>query len=131
MGRTKPGKPRRPRPEPSEAPYLAFGLDGPTLALAWGTNADQVLADHTDKLVLVCPSKDEAQALLRDLATGKPWGSERAICPTEASVWRGSRSDHPTALLACIRYPGAETDASEDIIRYRSLMRAAGQPSVI
>lgn len=129
MGRKKPNKPRRSRVEPT--PYIMYGQDGVNLALAWNANADQALAEHMDKLVIVCPNQREAQALAADLTTGKPWENGRPLGVTNAALWRGSRSDHPGALLVCVRYADEETTESEDIPRYRALMRAAGLPAIV
>lgn len=59
MGRIKAGKPRRPRPESrTEPPYIALGLDGPALVLAWDANAYRALTEHSDKLVIVAPAQE-------------------------------------------------------------------------
>ncbi|MEW2493776.1 hypothetical protein AB0942_09535 [Streptomyces nodosus] len=50
---------------------------------------------------------------------------------SDADQWRGSRSDHPCAFLACIRRPEDDSPASEDIVRYRSFVRAMGLEPVI
>ncbi|WP_405968887.1 hypothetical protein OG613_49270 (plasmid) [Streptomyces sp. NBC_00015] len=131
MGRIKAGKPRRPRPESrTEPPYIALGLAGPALALAWDENADQALAGHGDKLVVVAPAKEEARVLFSDLAAETPRVGIRDLLVSDADQWRGSRSDHPGAFLACLRYPDGST-ASEDIVRYRAFLRSLGLEPVI
>lgn len=127
MGRIKAGKPRRPRPEP---PYIALGIDGPAVALAWDENADQALAEHGDKLVIVAPAQEQARLLFSDLAAETPRVGTRDLMVSDADQWRGSRSDQPGAFLACIRYPDDST-ASEDVVRYRAFVRAMGMETVI
>ncbi|MFI6278126.1 hypothetical protein [Streptomyces sp. NPDC050988] len=132
MGRIKAGKPRRPRPESrTEPPYIALSLDGPTLALAWNENADQALAEHGDKLVIVAPAQGQARLLWSDLAAETPRVGTRDLMVSDADQWRGSRSDHPDAFLACLRYPEDDSPASEDIIRYRAFIRSLGLEPVI
>jgi hypothetical protein len=111
--------------------YGLDGQDGLNLALAWNANADQALVEHTDKLVIVCPNQGEAQALAADLVTGRAWENGRPLGVTNAALWRGSRSDHPDALLVCVRYADDETPESEDIPRYQALMRASDLPPII
>lgn len=131
MGRIKAGKPRRPRPESrTEPPFIAIGLVGPALALAWDANADQALAEHSDKLVIVAPAQEQARMLFSDLAAETPRVGTRDLMVSDADQWRGSRSDHPGAFLACLRYPD-DSPASEDIVRYRSFIRAMGLEPVI
>ncbi|MFH8295033.1 hypothetical protein [Streptomyces sp. NPDC018059] len=127
MGRLKKHKPRQ---QPVAPPFIAIGLEGPALALAWDANADQALAECTDKLVIVCPSEGQARAFLGDLAAPEPLVRERLLGVTDAEQWRGSRSDHPGAFLACLRYED-ETPACEDAVRYRAFMMAMGQESIV
>ncbi|MCX4682359.1 hypothetical protein OG413_45070 [Streptomyces sp. NBC_01433] len=131
MGRIKAGKPRRLHPgSQSEPPYIALSLDGPALALAWDENGDQALTGHSDKLVIVAPSQEQARVLWSDLAAETPRVGTRDLMVSDADQWRGSRSDHPDAFLACLRYQDDST-AGEDIVRYRSFIRSMGLEPVI
>ncbi|WP_158716905.1 hypothetical protein [Streptomyces rimosus] len=123
-------KAAKPRKEGNAADaYVMLPLEGPDLAVAWNATADRALTGHGDKLVLVAPDQDAARALVSELAVSGTWvGSPLAV--EDAAHWRESRSDYPNAFIACIRYEG-ETAASEDVVRYRSLMRSLGQESVI
>ena len=123
-------KKHKPRRAPTAPPYIAIGLEGPALALAWDANADQALAEQTDKLVIVCPSEGHARAFFNDLAAAQPLVRERQLGLTDAEHWRGSRVDYPGAFLACLRYED-DTPACEDLIRYRAFMAAMGQTSIV
>lgn len=126
MGRVKKHKPR----ELAAPPYIAIGMEGPALALAWDANADRALAEQTDKLVIVCPSEGHARALMSDFGTKEPLMRERFLALTDAEQWRGSRSDYPGAFLACLRYED-DTSACDDVVRHRAFMAAMGQESIV
>ncbi|ASQ98278.1 hypothetical protein [Streptomyces sp. 11-1-2] len=67
--------------------------------------------------------------ILPDPAEARRVGT-RDLMVSDADQWRGSRSDHPGAFLACLRYPDDSTD-SEDIVRYRAFLRSTGLEPVI
>ncbi|MGW9067825.1 hypothetical protein ACWGQT_00035 [Streptomyces yangpuensis] len=127
MGRDKKHKPRAAAPA---SPLVVIKPDMPPLTIAWDANADQALAAHVDNLVIVAPNAGQARAFAFDLGSPDPLIVHRPLCVTDAEQWRGSRSDYPGALLACIRYEG-DTPACADAIRYRALMQAVGQRSLI
>lgn len=121
---------RKPRRESAAPPFIVFGLDGPPLALAWDDNADRVLTEHTEKLVIICPNEGQARAFMGDLAGQDPLIRNRLLGVTDAEQWRGSREDYPDAFLACMRYED-DTPACADAVRYRAFMSAMGQQSII
>lgn len=109
---------------------MVIAARGPVLALAWDAIADQALAQHLDKLVIVCPSGAMARTFWGDLASEVPVLPQRALCVTAAGQWRGSRSDHPLAFLVCIRHPDGAA-AGPDLVRYRAFMEANGQRPIL
>lgn len=74
------------------------------------------------------PAQEQARLLFSDLAAETPRVGARDV--SDADHWRGSRSDHPSAFLACLRYPD-DSPASEDMVRYRAFIRAMGLEPVI
>jgi hypothetical protein len=78
-----------------------------------------------DPAVIVAPSQEQARVLWSDLAAEAPRVGARDLMVNDADQWRGSRSDHPGAFLACLWHPD-DSQASEDIVRYRAFIRATG-----